>query len=133
MPEQPAAPENCDRVAAAEQIRAAAAMMLRQSTELDNTADRMLVAANPAADCDHECDSYSNCEIYINDGDGRDAYCGVARCGNCQQERLSAVFTDSALAAGIQNIYYSEWTPTMTDRRRKTDIHILELRDPNAA
>lgn len=81
-------------------------------------ADRLLELAAPgAAEYDQECDSYSDCDIYMDGGDGIDAYCGVERCGNCQQKRLSAMFPNTALQRGIQDIYYSDWVPAMTESR----------------
>lgn len=95
-------------------------------------ADRLLELAAPgAAEYDQECDSYSDCDIYMDGGDGIDAYCGVERCGNCQQKRLSAVFPNTVLQSGIQDIYYSDWVPAMieTQQQALSDIMAQTLDD----
>ena len=100
---------------------------------ISETADDLAALANAtAADCDHECDSSTQQDIYLDEDTGIDAYAGTEQCGNCQQERMVVVFPDETRHSGIQDVYYSDWTPAMSiTRRNQFMAHIIAqiLRD----
>lgn len=118
---------------ASDRIMASANTMFVQAHAISETADDLVALANAtAADCDHECDSATLQDIYLDDDTGIDAYAGTERCDNCRQERLVVVFPDEAQRSGIQDVYYSDWTPAMSVTRRNqatADIIAQILRD----
>ena len=104
---------------ASDRIMASADAMFVQAHAISETADDLVALANAtAADCDHECDSSTQQDIYLDDDTGIDAYGGVEQCENCRQERMVVVFPDETRHCGIQDVYYSDWTPAMSISRR---------------
>ena len=104
---------------ASDRNMASANAMFVQAQAICETADDLVAPANAtAADCDHECDSATQQDIYLDDDTGIDAYAGVEQCGNCRQERMVVVFPDETHHCGIQDVYYSDWTAAMSLTRR---------------
>ena len=125
--------DNALSLQASDRIMASANTMFAQAHAISETADDLVALANATAtDCDHECDSATLQDIYLDDDTGIDAYAGTERCDNCRQERLVVVFPDETRNSGIQDVYYSDWTPAMSVTRRNqamADIISQILRD----